>query len=97
MSKYHTKYLYRFGYQSRSQIGTDDEDSQCVWITAESADAALSWGRLVSERYVSERWPDCPSWISSGYAHWIEISDLQAIEWAEKKAPECSVGVFPQF
>lgn len=45
-----TRFLFRFGFETPAQrtyndrVGTDDEASSCVFITAQSPEEALAWG-----------------------------------------------------
>ena len=72
------EFLYVFGYEtpeqakSNSAHGWDDEDSEAVFIEAESAIAALEWGRQISERFIRQLYhTDDVSWWQSSFAHWI--------------------------
>jgi hypothetical protein len=79
------RFLYCFGYEApvqwtaNQEHGWDDESSDVFWVTADTAEDALAWGREVSEKMVHEffarsGWDekDIPSWKQAGYAHWIE-------------------------
>ena len=89
------RYLYRFGYQTDKEQGTECKRSQCVWIIAENEQAAIQWGRAVSDHYVAARWPTCPNWGKSKFSHWIEICYADVIGWTKINAPSCAVGEFP--
>lgn len=75
------KYLYVFGYETPQQTaanrqnGWDDEDSQAVFIVANSENEALSWGREISETFVAQLFQDqSVSWKDMNYAHEIEAN-----------------------
>jgi len=73
------RYLYIFGYNTPEQIeafdkhGWDDEDSEAVFIEAESEQAALAWGQQISLQFVRSLYSDRGmTWKPDNYAHWIE-------------------------
>lgn len=76
------KYLYVFAYQTAEQqaLAAQDpalveESSAAVFIEANSPEEALSWGRNISNRYVSERFPmGNLSWNPDRFAHWVEVN-----------------------
>ncbi len=51
------EYLFCWGYETPNQLrmneanGWEDEDSMSVFITAESEQAAINWGREIAERF----------------------------------------------
>lgn len=70
--------LYVFGYETPEQAkanaahGWDDEDSEAVFIEADSADAALDWGRQISEQFIRQLYRiDDAGWWRTSFAHWI--------------------------
>ena len=89
------RYLYRFGYRTSKEHDAECERSKCVWIFAENEQAAIQWGRVISNRYVADRWPTSPKWSKSNFAHWIEICYADVIGWTKINAPSCTVGEFP--
>jgi len=73
------QYLYRFGYETPEQAasnaanGLDDEDSEAVFIDAESSQQALEWGREISEHFIRQLYENSEiSWLRRNFAHWIE-------------------------
>ena len=77
------RFLYIFGFQTPRQrngpSARDDENSEMIWISAESDRAALEWGREISERFVNLLF-DNPSvsWKDDAFAHWIEEDKLKS-------------------
>ena len=72
-------YLYVFGFNTPEQIqaneehGWDDEDSEAIFISAESEPAALAWGQQVAKKYVANLYGDrVPTWEPDNYANGIE-------------------------
>jgi hypothetical protein len=72
------EFLYVFGYETPEQAkantahGWDDEDSEAVFIEAESVGAALDWGRQISEQFIRQLYGiDDASWWRTSFAHWI--------------------------
>jgi hypothetical protein len=73
------QYLYGFGFETPHQpspdssAGWDQKDSGAVLIEADTAGAALAWGRAVAEAFI--KWlydnPDV-SWAAGEYADYIE-------------------------
>ena len=78
------RYLYRFGFSSPEQWaanekhGWDDEDSEALFVVAESSEEALAWGQEVSEEFQRRMFRDAgwkeplPSWKDARFACWIE-------------------------
>lgn len=99
------KYLYRFGYSTPDQWasneahGWDDEFSEALYIIANSPDAALDWGREISEEFVrqlfvAKGWRgEIPSWKKANFAHWID----QSPDAAGLNVPTIKAGEFPEF
>jgi ribosomal protein S18 acetylase RimI-like enzyme len=84
------KYLFRFGYetpelmQNNDKFGWDDEDSDSVFVIADSEEGALEWGREIAERFVHTLFNDSTiSWKERRYEHWIE-SDPEEIKRVEQ-------------
>lgn len=100
------RFLYVFGYETPAQLRNnaahrwDDEDSQALFIEAESEDEALRWGREVSERFMSQLHGDAGvSWTAIGYAHWIE-TDPATRDWKPEdlaKLPTVRRGEYPSW
>jgi hypothetical protein len=98
------RFLYVFGYETPAQLranaanGWDDEDSEALFIEAESEDEALKWGREVSERFMRQLHGDSSvSWTALGYAHWIE-ADPAGRGWRAEdvaRLPVVRSGEFP--
>lgn len=104
------RYLYRFGFSTPDQWkaneahGWDDESSEAFYVVAEDEEAAVAWGRQVSERFHDRLfraagWPEpVPSWEESRYAFWIEDEPEQLFS-AETLAelPVVEIGEMPPF
>jgi hypothetical protein len=95
-------FLFVFGYETPAQHrnnaehGWDDEDSDSVLIDAPNAEAALTWGREVAERFVRDlRKGPGPSWKDAGFAHWIDPSADAIAKAREAGVPQVSVGEYP--
>ena len=103
-----TTFLFMFGFESPTEHiwnerhGTDDEFSWAIWISAESSDAALAWGRQIAEEFVRqlfERAGVAPrSWRADVFAHWIS-DDVSVLERAHAEAsiPTVAAGQMPDF
>ena len=99
------EFLYIFGYETPAQAkanrayGYDDEDSEAVFIEAESPDAALEWGRQISEHVIRELYSiDDASWWQSSFAHWIaERPEEQFTPEALSTIPHVRYGEHPTF
>jgi hypothetical protein len=97
------KFLYGFGFETPRQRamndarGWDDEDSGCVIIEAETADAAREWGRAVAEAFLKYLYDDpAVSWAAGRYADWIDADP--ASRWSPEQladVPNVSVGEMP--
>lgn len=80
-------HLFVFGYegpadrQANERFGGDQESSSAVWIVAESAEQALTRGRVYAEEFVSGLYRDAglhpSSWMAAGFVHWISREPLQ--------------------
>lgn len=77
------KYLFCFGYETPDQYennrfhGWDDEDSQAIWIEANSRDEAMAVGLRLARAFVENQYTDrnlpMPfEWNDKMYACWIE-------------------------
>jgi hypothetical protein len=97
------RYLYIFGYNTPGQIealdkhGWDGEDSEAVFIEAESEQAALTWGQQISQQFVHRLYGDRGlSWKPGDYAHWIESEpSSQFTPDALRRLPVVPVGEHP--
>ena len=97
------RFLYRFGYENPNERRlnerekTDFESSTACFIEAPDADAALEWGREVSQAFV--RWlfllhgESPPDWKQAGFAHWI---DTEPVPWPSS-LPCVTPGQLPDF
>ncbi|MGH7322575.1 MAG: hypothetical protein ACRELA_23535 [Candidatus Rokuibacteriota bacterium] len=99
------RYLYVFGYETPRQLehnassAADDEDSAAIFIEAPSLEAALAWGRAISEQFFILLHDDPSlSWTEFGYAHWIE-EEPEARFGAEALAtvPTVRMGEYPDW
>ena len=100
-----TKFLYLFGYespvefQSNADAGTDFESSAGVWISGETEEQALHWGRSVAEHFVAwlfERSGNKPySWADAQFADWIETD--RSVVNAAATFPTVATGELPDF
>ena len=93
------RFLYIFGFQTPLQrnnsLAQDDEDSEAIWITAESDQAALDWGREISERFVGLLFNDSSvSWKRDEFAHWLEDENKAR---SSSDTPAVRTGEFPDF
>lgn len=94
-----------FGFEIPEQAkanaahGWDDEDSEAVFIEAESADHALDWGRQISEQFIRQLYRcDDASWWRSSFAHWIaERPEEQFTPEALSTIPHVRHGEHPTF
>ena len=99
------EFLYVFGFETPQQAkansshGWDDEDSEAVFIEAESATAALEWGRQISEQFIRDLFRnDDASWWRSSFAHWIaESPEEQFTPEALSTLPHVRYGEHPIF
>jgi hypothetical protein len=104
------QYLFRFGFCTPAQWaengrhGWDDESSSCVFVSAQSRDDALAWGREVAEAFVrslfeGSGWSAAiPSWKTSGFAHWLEESPESEFTPDQlQSVPVVRLGEFPDF
>jgi hypothetical protein len=73
------QYLYMFGYCTPGQIeafdkhGYDDEDSEAVFIEAQSEPDALAWGCEISREFIQRLYGGSGlTWRHTDYANWIE-------------------------
>jgi len=73
------KFLYIFGYMTPTQhinnasLGWDDEDSEAVWIIAETEEKALEWGREISRKFITILCGQLVGyWHENNFANWIE-------------------------
>jgi hypothetical protein len=90
------KYLYVFAYQTAEQRqlaarepGVIEESSAGVFIEANSPEEALSWGRNISGRFISERFGEGKAaWDADQFAHWIEAE-------AEREYPPDTLARLP--
>lgn len=95
------QYLYIFGFNTPLQVRhntllRDDEDSECVVITAGSEEEALEWGREISERFVRELFEDSSvSWKVNEFAHWVEDDPVRIDAAMGTGAPVIKTGQFP--
>lgn len=100
-----TKRLFRFGYQTPAEAersasyGWDDESSSGLWIMSASDEAAISWGCVVAQRFISSLFESAGqanySWSEAGFVHWLE-ADPNALE-AAADLPVVEVGTMPNF
>ncbi|WP_224244265.1 hypothetical protein [Hyalangium gracile] len=103
-------YLFRFGYCTPAQWHAnethdwDDESSSAIFVKADSAEAALSWGEAIAERFMQTLFStagqttDSPSWKASNFAHWIEDSPEKSFSPEQLVSiPAVKVGEFPDF
>jgi hypothetical protein len=98
-------FLFRFGFETPVQHvnneanGWDDEDSHAVFIECDHETDALAWGREVAEAYVRGLWTargeEGPSWLASGFAHWIETNADEIARASEWGVPAVQVGEHP--
>src|SRR5215813_6864278 len=90
-----TGFLFMFGFETPGEHarneanGWDDESSWAVWISANSSDAALAWGRQIAEEFVRQLFEQAGvpprSWMADGFAHWIS-DDASELERARAEA-----------
>jgi hypothetical protein len=100
-----SEFLYVFGYETPEQAkanpahGWDDEDSEAVFIEAESAAVALDWGRQISEHFIRQLYHcDDASWWRTSFAHWIvEQPELEFTAEALATIPHVRCGEHPPF
>jgi hypothetical protein len=103
------RFLFRFGFCTPAQWEAneahrwDDESSSAFFVLAENAEAAISWGREVAERYGNYLFEQAgvtkiTSWKDSQFAHWIEEKPAPEFtsEYLEK-LPQVTMGQVPDF
>lgn len=99
------EYLYIFGYETPKQAkanaahGWDDENSEAVFIEAESAEAALDWGRQISERFIRQIYGcEDAGWWRTSFAHGIaERPESEFSPDALSSIPHVRCGEYPSF
>ena len=99
------KYLFEFGYMTPRQLelnekfGWDDEDSQAIWIMADSEEGALEWGRSLAEVFLRLLFnDDTVSWQRMNFAHWVTSEDQTEDDPARLTAiPLVNYGEFPDW
>lgn len=100
-------HLFCFGYQNpvlaaaQRDHGWDGEASSCFIVRAESAEAALAWGKEVVEKLIHQmfteaKWDgDPPSWKEARFGHWVEDDEEELEDLDPASVPALSEGEMP--
>lgn len=96
------QYNFMFGYESpveyevNNRLGSDDESSALVIITAGSEAEALAWGAEIAEQFLRDLFHDpAVSWKQRRYASWIEDDLSDYVRYDQVEIPQCQIGEYP--